>query len=110
MANKFNGLLDSIATGALSPKGNLGDWQHGSRLYVDNNMRLAPRSKFNYHVQFVITPQAQSLIPKLLNGAATNEIGMLVKNATLPSYSAKVEQKKQYNILLHYNMNDVYII
>ena len=97
MANKFNGLLDSIATGALSPKGNLGDWQHGSRLYVDNNMRLAPRSKFNYHVQFVITPEGQSLIPKLLNGAATNEIGMLVKSATLPSYSAKVEQKKQYN-------------
>jgi hypothetical protein len=97
MANKFNGLLDSIATGALSPKGNLGDWQHGSRLYVDNNMRLAPRSKFNYHVQFVITPEAQGLIPKLLNGAATNEIGMLVKSATLPSYSAKVEQKKQYN-------------
>ena len=54
MANKFNALLDSIATGALTPKGNLGDWQHASRLYVDSNMRLAPKSKFNYHVQFVV--------------------------------------------------------
>jgi hypothetical protein len=97
MANKFNGLLDSIANGALSPKGNLGDWQHASRLYIDNNMRLAPRSKFNYHVQFVVTPEGQSLIPKLLNGAANNEIGMLVKNATLPSYSSNIEQKKKYN-------------
>ena len=80
MANKFNGLLDSIATGALSPKGNMGDWQHGARLYVDSNMRLAPRSKFNYHVQFVVTEQGRSLIPKLFTSGPMNEIGMLVRN------------------------------
>jgi len=97
MANKFNGLLDSIAAGALSPKGNLGDWQHASRLYVDANMRLAPRSKFNYHVQFVVTSEGQSLIPKLFSGGPLNEIGMLVKSADLPSYTANVEQKKKYN-------------
>ena len=97
MANKFNSLLDSIASGALSPKGNLGDWQHASRLYVDSNMRLAPRSKFNYHVQFVVTPEGASLIPKLFQGGPLNEIGMLVKSADLPSYSANVEQKKKYN-------------
>ena len=65
MANKFNALLDSIASGALSPKGNLGDWQHASRLYVYSNMRLAPRSKFNYHVQFVVPPEGAGIIPKL---------------------------------------------
>lgn len=97
MANKFNALLDSVATGALTPKGNLGDWQHASRLYVDSNMRLAPRSKFNYHVQFVVTPEGQSLIPQLFSGSAKNEIGMLVKNADLPSYNANVDQKKKYN-------------
>ena len=36
MANKFNGLLDSIANGILSPKGNMADWQHAARLYVDS--------------------------------------------------------------------------
>jgi len=97
MANKFNGLLDSIASGTLSPKGNLGDWQHASRLYVDNNMRLAPRSKFNYHVKFDVTPEGKFLIPKLLDSGPLNEIGMLVKSADLPSYQANVEQKKKYN-------------
>ena len=97
MANKFNGLLDSIATGALSPKGNMGDWQHGARLYVDANMRLAPRSKFNYHVQFVVTEQGRSLIPKLFTSGPMNEIGMLVKSADLPSFTANVETKKKYN-------------
>jgi hypothetical protein len=97
MANKFNALLDSIAAGALSPKGNLGDWQHASRLYVDSNMRLAPRSKFNYHVQFVVTPEGAGIIPKLFEGLPMNEIGMLVKQADLPKYSANVEQKRKYN-------------
>ena len=94
MANKFNGLLDSIAAGALSPKGNLGDWQHASRLYVDSNMRLAPRSKFNYHIQFVVTSEGQSLIPKLFSGGPLNEIGMLVKSADLPSILQTLNKRK----------------
>jgi len=97
MANKFNALLDSIATGALTPKGNLGDWQHASRLYVDSNMRLAPKSKFNYHVQFVVTSEGASIIPKLFSGLPLNEIGMLVKQADLPKYSSNVDQKRKYN-------------
>lgn len=97
MANKFNSLLDSIATGALSPKGNLADWQHASRLYVDNNMRLAPKTKFLYHVEFVVTQQGQGVLPKIFSGSAPNEIGMLVKQADLPKFTAKVEAKKKYN-------------
>ena len=97
MANKFNALLDSVANGALTPKGNLGDWQHASRLYVDNNMRLAPKTKFLYHVQFVPSAEAKSIIPQLFSGSSSNELGMLVKSADLPAFTAKVEQRKKYN-------------
>ena len=97
MANKFNGLLDSIANGILSPKGNMADWQHAARLYTDRDMALAPKTKFLYHVQFEVTPPAQEIAPKIFNGSTLNEIGMLVKRADLPKFTANVETKKKYN-------------
>ena len=50
MANKLNGFLDNFFNGVLNPKGSMGDFQHASRLYVDNAFRLAPKSKFLYFV------------------------------------------------------------
>ena len=97
MANKFNGLLDSIANGILSPKGNLADWQHAARLYTDRSMALAPKTKFLYHVQFEVSKKGQELAPKLFTGPTLNEIGMLVKRADLPKFTANVETKKKYN-------------
>ena len=97
MANKFNGLLDSIANGILSPKGNMADWQHAARLCTDRDMALAPKTKFLYHVQFEVTPPAQEIAPKIFNGSTLNEIGMLVKRADLPKFTANVETKKKYN-------------
>tara|TARA_R110001606_G_scaffold185546_1_gene332954 strand:- start:1562 stop:2848 length:1287 start_codon:yes stop_codon:yes gene_type:complete len=97
MANKFNGLLDSIANGVLNPKGNMADWQHASRLYVDDAMRLAPKSKFLFHVQFEVTSAAQGIIPQLFEGNSLNEIGMLVKRADLPKFTADVQTRKKYN-------------
>lgn len=96
MANKFNGFLDNIATGALSPKGNLADWQHASRLFNDNNFKLAPKVKFLYHVAFTLDPVARSIIPDLTDKHSL-EIGMLVKTADLPKYSAQTVTKNKYN-------------
>ena len=45
MAN-FNGFLDNLAQGALNPKGNLADFRHASRTFVDDSFRLAPKAKF----------------------------------------------------------------
>ena len=98
MANKFNALLDSIANGALNPKGNLADFQHASRLYVDDGLRLAPKAKFTYHVNFEIALEAKGILPALFEGPGLNEIGMLVKRADLPKFSANVETRKKYNI------------
>ena len=45
MANPFSGFFDNLINGALSPKGNLGDYSHASKTFVDGNMRLAPKLK-----------------------------------------------------------------
>ena len=97
MANKFNGLLDSISNGILSPKGNMADWQHAARLYTDRDMALAPKTKFLYHVQFEVSDVAKGIAPKLFTGSTLNEIGMLVKRADLPKFSVQIETKKKYN-------------
>jgi|TARA_B110000259_G_scaffold186698_1_gene238585 hypothetical protein len=97
MASKFNGLLDSIENGILSPKGNMADWQHASRLYTDRDMALAPKTKFLYHVQFEISSEGQGILPKLFTGSTINELGMLVKRADLPKFTANIETKKKYN-------------
>jgi hypothetical protein len=95
MANKLNGFLDNIVNGALSPKGDMADFQHAARLYVDDAFRLAPKHKFLYHVVFEINPDAVR-IPQL-DQRHKNEIGMLVKSIDLPSYSMQMETKHKYN-------------
>ena len=37
----FNGFLGQLADGVLSPKGNLGDYAHASRLFVTENQNLS---------------------------------------------------------------------
>lgn len=91
----FDGFLDNAQNGLLNPKGNLGDWQHASRLYVNDNFKHAPKSKYLYHVTFYLTTSAKSTIPELQ--PYTNTIGMLVRSADLPSFSANVETKNKYN-------------
>jgi hypothetical protein len=95
MANKFTRFLGGVAQGVLNPKGNLGDFRHASRLYVDNNMALAPRTKFSYHVFFDIdktTVQAPKFSEKHLR-----ETGLLVKYSDLPKFTLETETKNQYN-------------
>ena len=65
MANLLKGFLDNVLKGALNPKGNLADFAHASRLYVDDSFRLAPKQKFLYHVVFNINSGAQISDPPL---------------------------------------------
>jgi hypothetical protein len=78
----------------FSAKGSLGSWQHASRLYVDGNMRLAPKVKFLYHVVLNINPQAN--IPALNNNNIL-EINLLAKTVDLPRYRTQVQSVHQYN-------------
>lgn len=93
---KFNGFLDNLASGALSPKGNLGDFRHASKTFVTEAFRLAPKTKFLYHVFFEINDTPASILPELKQ-RHVKEIGLLVKAADLPKYTATVDTKKKYN-------------
>jgi hypothetical protein len=92
----LKGFLDNLASGAGNPKGNLGDFQHGARLYVDDAFRLAPKSKFLYHVNFNINREASRTIPQLRE-KHSNELNMLVKSIDLPSFQVETQTRHQYN-------------
>jgi len=95
MANKFTRFLKGAVQGITEPKGNLGDFRHASRLYVDNTMALAPRTKFLYHVYFDINPLA--LQAPQFKERHMEEAGLLVKSADLPKFNLDFVTKNQYN-------------
>lgn len=73
----------------------LRDWQHAARLFTDDQFRLAPKSKFSFHVAFSINKAA--LIDTTLAQRHGNEINMLVKSCDLPNYTIKTDTLNQYN-------------
>ena len=58
MANKFTRFLNGFTTGLTNPKGIVSNWQHATRLFIDNTYRLSPRSKFLFYAKFEIDPTA----------------------------------------------------
>jgi len=86
--------LRQFVSGLTNPKGNLGDFAHASRLYIDSDLRLAPKRKFNYHVVFKINPIANR---SNFRDQHVNEINMLVKTADLPKFTIQTETLNQYN-------------
>lgn len=95
MASKLNAFLNQLGSGFLRPKGQMGDWQHAARTFVDDNFRLAPKAKFLFHVYFDINPGA-ILIPTLKERHKT-ELGRLVKSVDLPRFNVKTQTLNQYN-------------
>lgn len=94
--NMFEGFFDNLLGGTLNPKGNLGDARHASRTFVKNSFRLAPKVKFLYHVAFKFSPAMQKTL-STWEQKHKLEAGLLVKDATLPSFTANVQAKKKYN-------------
>lgn len=97
MPNIFNGFFDNLVNGALSPKGNMGDWTHAARLYTDDNFRLAPKQKFLYHVTLNLNENVISSVLPQWDKRHGNEVNMLVKSVTMPNYDISVETKNKYN-------------
>lgn len=81
------------------PKGNLANWQHATRLFVDKhfagNYDLAPRFKFLFYVYFDIDHSVHR--NTALANLHTIESGMLAKSVTLPNFSFDIEVANQYN-------------
>lgn len=65
------------------------------RLFVDDQFRLAPKSKFLFHVSFGINPAALKNIELLQRHRS--EINMLVKSVDLPKFTMTLETLNQYN-------------
>ena len=70
------------------------DYQHASRLYIDNNHKLMPKQKFLFHVVFNTD---ETLFVDSFNSNERYELNMLVKSCELPKYNMSVEEKTQYN-------------
>lgn len=87
--------LRQFVSGLTNPKGTMGDFRHAARLFVDDNFRLAPKQKFQFHCVFSINTNA--LKSQNLTDRHKNEINMLVKTAELPKFSITAETANQYN-------------
>ena len=72
----------------------LKDFKHASRLYLDDNFKLAPKNKFLFHVVFNTD---ETLFFDGFSSAERYQLNMLVKSADLPKYGLNVEEKIQYN-------------
>ena len=70
------------------------DYQHASRLYIDNNFKLMPKQKFLFHVVFNTD---ETLFVDGFNPSERYQLNMLVKACDLPKYNMSMEEKTQYN-------------
>lgn len=95
MANYFTRFLTGVAEGVLNPKGQQSNWRHATRLFVDDTMRLSPRTKFLFYVRFEINKRVVRA-PSFTN-KHQEEVGLLVKSADLPKFNFESVVKNQYN-------------
>ena len=72
------------------------DWKHASDLFVANNYELVPKNTFLYHVYFKFGDGI-----KINNGAINPtkqaELGMLVKQVSLPKFTVETKTLNAYN-------------
>ena len=79
-----------------SIKGNLGDYQHASRVFRSNNYRLAPKFRHLYHVVLNIDPTVRNISP-LRTELYVPEVNLLCKTVDLPQYNVDSQVLNQYN-------------
>ena len=90
--------LNNVVSGALNPKGNLGDFSHASRLFTHSAFRLSPKTKFLYHCVFELSSDALEFVSTFnSNPVLQTEFNLLVKQADLPKMNMQVNTKNQYN-------------
>lgn len=84
--------------------------QHAARIFVDDQFRLLPKTKFLFHVSFdinwsTVNPKANLQMDNLPNDKINpflvevlkDEISLLVKGVDVPSYTIQHEVLNQYN-------------
>lgn len=91
--SKANRYLNQDPTG---PKGVLANWQHATDVFVENNYRLSPRYKFLFHAYFDIDSSVPT-VANIIGTKANEDISLLVKTSSLPSYTFDTVTKNAYN-------------
>jgi len=77
-------------------QGNMHDYAHASRLYLDDTFALAPKTSWIYYVSFSINNDAIREV-QWNEQKRGLEAGMLVKAVDLPKFKIQVETLNQYN-------------
>jgi len=99
MANKFTRYLSEFGSGLVEgvtkPKGQLSNYRHATRLFVDDSLRLSPKTKFLFYVVFEMENSIRGM--SLFTAKHANEAGLLVKSADLPKFNFDSVVKNQYN-------------
>jgi len=97
---KLTKFLGNVVGGIFGSEGDMKDYRHAARLFTDNYMALAPKVEFLYHVYFDINKDAA----RSPGGADVGwsraepniEVGMLVKQCSIPGVQIQTETKNQY--------------
>ena len=101
MSNSFVNFLN----GAVAGSGNLRDYQHAARLYVDNFYELAPKAGWMYYVVVYVNPDIVSTITDNQRKTQFQSwltrhrgvVGLLAKTVDLPRFTVQTETLNQYN-------------
>jgi hypothetical protein len=102
MSNAFSNFLGGVMDGS----GDLRDYQHASRLYVNNFYELAPKAGWIYYVILNINPKllTEGAIPISVRtefeawyNRYKGTVGVLAKQVDLPKFSFQNEILNQYN-------------
>lgn len=75
----------------------LKDFTHASKTFRANGYELAPKYKFLFYVRFNLNTSGIPALKQLFPTGASNELGLVVKAADLPSYTFDVDTMNQYN-------------
>lgn len=68
------------------------DYRHAARIFTDGQFRLSPKYGFLFYVEFDFNPEITSV-----SNVAAQELGMIVKSATLPKYTLDTKVHNAYN-------------
>jgi len=86
--------INNFLKGFQNGQPGMKDYQHASRLYIDDNYKLMPKQKFLFHVVFNTD---ETLFQGGFNANERYQLNMLVKACDMPKFDMSYEEKVQYN-------------
>ena len=95
MSNAFTNWLSTSNSGYRDGAPILKDYQHASRLFLDNDYAKSPKVAFLYFVSFNINKEA--ILNKEWENKHLQDFGLLVKKVDLPKFKISTETLNQYN-------------